>query len=146
MSSTSDISITASSGNVFADLGIAEPEQALAKAQLAYAISKIVARKRLSQAQAAALLGIDQPKVSALVRGHLTGFSIERLFRFLQALNQELEIVIRPAARTHETGRINVVTMSRGRVATERQRSGTQSNGSNGQRPAQQKSHATTIA
>ncbi len=71
------------SGNVFADLGLPDAEERLAKAELAPQILNIIARRRLTQAQAAELLGIDQPKVSALTRGKLSGFSMERLFHFL---------------------------------------------------------------
>jgi predicted XRE-type DNA-binding protein len=66
---------------VFADLGLAHPEDRLAKAELARRISEIIAERRLTQLEAAALLGIDQPKISALVRGRLGGFSLERLRR-----------------------------------------------------------------
>jgi predicted XRE-type DNA-binding protein len=90
-----------SSGNVFADLGLRNPQEALAKAQLARRICALVEGRRLTQAQAAAVLGLDQPKVSALMRGKLRGFSVERLFRCLKALGQEIEIVIRPA---HKAG------------------------------------------
>lgn len=106
MIATTAIAVTASSGNVFADLGVAEPDEALAKAELAHAISQIINRRRLSQAQAAALLDIDQPKVSAIRRGRLAGFSLERLLRLLLALNRDVEIVIRPAARARSRGRL----------------------------------------
>ncbi len=89
-----------SSGNVFADLGLRNPQEALAKAQLARRICALVGERRLTQAQAAEVLGLDQPKVSALMRGKLRGFSVERLFRCLKALGQEIEIVIRPARKT----------------------------------------------
>lgn len=92
-------SVEPSSGNVFADLALADPEQMLAKAELAGRIGQIIAERRLTQAQAAAILGVDQPKVSALLRGKLDGFSIDRLFRFLNALGRDVEIVIRPARR-----------------------------------------------
>ena len=73
---------TVSSGNVFADMGLPNPEELLAKADLAIQISRIIEERGLTQAQAAELLAIDQPKISALVRGRLEGFSIERLTRF----------------------------------------------------------------
>ena len=88
-----------SSGNVFADLGLRNPQEALAKAQLARRICALVGERGLTQAQAATVLGLDQPKVSALMRGKLRGFSVERLFRCLKALGQEIEIVIRPARK-----------------------------------------------
>ena len=87
--------IQLSSGNVFADLGLPDAPQLKAKADLAYEISRAIAARRLTQARAAELLGIDQPKVSALMRGRLTGFSMERLYRFLNALGRDIEIVVR---------------------------------------------------
>ena len=106
---TDELDYTVSSGNVFADLGVADPSEALAKAELARRISTIIARRRLTQAAAAELLGIDQPKVSALIRGKLTGFSIERLFKFLNALDRDVEIVIEPRSRTRTSARVRVV-------------------------------------
>lgn len=85
-----------SSGNVFADIGLSNPEEAMTKAQLAMQIIDILNRRKLSQSEAALLLGIDQPKISSLIHGRLRGFSVERLFRFLNALGREVEIVVRP--------------------------------------------------
>ena len=86
-----------SSGNVFADLGFAEPEEELARAALAHRIATIIEDRGLSQVEAAAIMGVNQPKVSELVRGRLEGFSLERLARYLIALGQDVEIVVRPA-------------------------------------------------
>src|SRR5579884_1297931 len=83
-------------GNVFADLGLPHPDLALAKAKLVQRIRDLITERRLTQVQAAKLLGLDQPKVSALVRGRVAGYSIDRLFRFLNALGQRVEINIRP--------------------------------------------------
>lgn len=91
-----DIKVTPSSGNVFADLGLPDADQLLAKADLAIEISKIIDERELTQAEAAEIMGVDQPKVSALVRGRLDGFSMERLYRFLNALGRDIEIVVRP--------------------------------------------------
>jgi predicted XRE-type DNA-binding protein len=91
------VTIDESSGNVFADLGLKDPEELLAKAQLVQRIADILAERKLTQIQAAKILGIDQPKVSALLRGKFDGFSTDRLFRFLNALGRDVEIVIRPA-------------------------------------------------
>ncbi len=85
-----------SSGNVFADLNIPEPSLYLAKAQLAHQICTIIQSRNLTQVEAASILGINQPKVSALTRGNLDGFSSDRLFKFLNLLDQDIEIVIRP--------------------------------------------------
>jgi predicted XRE-type DNA-binding protein len=101
--------IQESSGNVFADLEVAEPEQVLAKAELARRIGDIIKSRRLSQAHTAALLGIDQPKVSALLRGKLTGFSTDRLLRFLNALDRDVEIVIKRKPRSRKHAHIRVV-------------------------------------
>ena len=91
------------SGNVFADLGLPRAEEALAKAELAQKISAIIERRRLTQAQAAEILEVDQPKISALKRGRLSGFSLERLVRFLILLGSDVEIVVksRPRSRGH---------------------------------------------
>lgn len=90
------ISVQASSGNVFADLGLENAEELLVKAELARKISSIIAAQNLTQTEAATLLGIDQPKVSALVNGKLSGFSTTRLFRFLNSLGRDVEIVVKP--------------------------------------------------
>jgi predicted XRE-type DNA-binding protein len=86
------------SGNVFADLGLPNPDLALAKAELVQRIRDLLAERSLTQVEAAKLLGLDQPKVSALVRGRVAGYSIDRLFRFLNALGQQVEIKIKPSA------------------------------------------------
>ena len=91
-----NIHVEESSGNVFADLGIPEPEQALAKAKLASRICDIINERQLTQVEAASFLGINQPKVSALMRGKLDGFSCDHLFRFLNAFDQDVEITIKP--------------------------------------------------
>jgi predicted XRE-type DNA-binding protein len=98
-----------SSGNVFADLEVDEPEEMLAKAELARRIGSIIKRRRLTQAQAATLLGLDQPKVSALLRGKLAGFSTDRLLRFLMALDRDVDIVIKRKPRSRRHGEIRVV-------------------------------------
>ena len=97
------------SGNVFADLEIPEPEQYLAKAELAAKILQAIRSRGLTQAAAGRLLGINQPKVSALLNGRLTSFSSERLMRLLTRLGQDVEIVLRAKARGQRRGRIRVV-------------------------------------
>ncbi len=111
MSPKTPIHLTESSGNVFADLRVADAEDALVKAEMAHTISSIIAKRHLTQREAARLLGIDQPKISALVRGRLTGFSIDRLLRFLVALDRDVEIIIRPRLRRRSGGRVNVVAV-----------------------------------
>jgi predicted XRE-type DNA-binding protein len=103
------IAVTPSSGNVFADIGVAEPEEELAKTQLASRIREVVRRSRLTQVAAAAVMGIDQPKVSALLNGRLTNFSSERLMRLLTRLGQDVDIVVKTKPRRRQRGRIRVV-------------------------------------
>ena len=89
----------AGSGNVFADLGFANAYEMMAKSELVRHINKIIEQRGLTQVEAAELLGVNQPKVSALKRGRLTDFSIDRLMRFLVALGQEINISVHPASR-----------------------------------------------
>src|SRR5574337_822332 len=97
-----------SSGNVFADLNLPQANDLLAKAELAAKIIAEVQRRRLTQSQAAAILGIDQPKISALKQGKLTAFSIERLMRFLLLLGQDIEITVKGKAGRRSTARLRV--------------------------------------
>jgi len=99
-----------SSGNVFADLDLPDPEDALAKAKLAARICQVIHERGLTQTKAAKILGLDQPKISALVRGKLGGFSAERLFRLLNDLGQEVEITIRPVSKGNCRGSIHVMS------------------------------------
>jgi predicted XRE-type DNA-binding protein len=101
--------VTASAGNVFADIGLPEPEEELAKAQLASRIREIVRRRRLALVTAAAVMGIDQPKMSALLSGRLAKFSSERLMRLLVRLGQDVEIIVKAKRRRRARGRIRVV-------------------------------------
>ena len=87
--------IVPNSGNIFADLNLAEPEELLAKAALGYRIRAVIAARGWTQVQAAAL-GIAQPNVSALMAARLSGFSIERLLRLLLRLDQDIEIAVQP--------------------------------------------------
>jgi predicted XRE-type DNA-binding protein len=94
------------SGNVFADLGSPRAEEALAKADLAQKIIDIIKARRLTQIQAAELLDVDQPKISALTRGRLAGFSIDRLLRFLMLLGNDIEIKVKARPRSHSRARL----------------------------------------
>jgi predicted XRE-type DNA-binding protein len=97
-----------SGGNVFADLRIANPEEYLAKSELAVEIFRIIKRRRLTQEAAGKILGINQPKVSALLNGRLDGFSTDRLFRFLNALGCDVQITVSPP-RPRVRGKVRVM-------------------------------------
>jgi len=94
------------SGNVFADLGFADAEEMLAKAELAQKIGAILQKRRLTQVQAAEILGVDQPKISALVCGRLSRFSMERLMQFLLELGRDIAITIKPRQRVRSISRV----------------------------------------
>lgn len=104
-----EIEIIASSGNVYADAGHPNPEEAMAKAELAILISDTIKRKKLTQKKAAELIGIDQPKVSAIIRGQLSGFTIDRLFRFLMALGMDIIIEAKPHTSRATPAHIQVI-------------------------------------
>ena len=96
--------------NIFADIGLPNPEEHLAKAELAFRISNLIRSRRLTQARAAQLLKIDQPKISRLLRGKLSGFSTERLMHFLTLLGSDVEIVVRRRpANSRRPGRVRVI-------------------------------------
>ena len=88
MKSAKKTKVTPSSGNVFADLGLPGAEDRLLKAQLALKIQQLIDQKGMTQDEFAFLLGLDQPRVSNLMRGQLAGFSVERLFTILNRLGQ----------------------------------------------------------
>ena len=87
------------SGNVFADLGLPDAGKHLIKAGLVVKIERTIRQRRLTQSAAAQLMGIDQPKVSAMLAGRFRGYSVERLMRFLVALGRDVEIVVKPVKR-----------------------------------------------
>ena len=101
--------VTRGCGNVFADLGFADGAERQAKLRLAYALNQVLEGRKLSQADAARVLGVTQPKVSALRHYKLAGISVDRLMNLLTALGQDVEIVIRPKPRSRRAGRISVV-------------------------------------
>jgi predicted XRE-type DNA-binding protein len=94
------IKVEVGSDNIFADLGLPNPEEHLAEAELASRIAEVIRRRRLTQAAIAEILGIDQPKVSRLLRGYLTNFSVERLMHLLTRLGRDVEIVVKPTPRS----------------------------------------------
>ena len=91
-----EIEVTPSCGNVFADLGLPDPELLLAKAKLSIKIERLIKERRLTRPKAAKLMGLTPLEVSDLFRGRLDGFTLDHLFRCLDALGQEVEIVVRP--------------------------------------------------
>ena len=108
MAVSKDPTVTEGSGNVFADLGFPDAEELLAKAGLVSAISDIIKGRHLTQKAAAEVLGTTQPKVSNLINGKLEGFSMERLARFLNMLDRDVEIVVRRRPRSRKRSRITV--------------------------------------
>ncbi len=96
-------------GNLFADLGFPDAAERQAKLRLAYALNQLLDGRKLAQAEAARVLGVSQPKVSALRNYKLAGFSVERLMNLLTALDQDVEIVIRKKPRSRKAARISVV-------------------------------------
>lgn len=97
-----------SSGNIFADVGLPNPEEHLLKAQLVVKITDLMKQRKLKQREAAELFSMTQPDVSKMLRGHFHQFSVERLMRFLVVLDQDVEIVVRPRRRS-EAASLRVV-------------------------------------
>lgn len=98
-----------SSGNVFADLGFARPGEELTKAQLVLQIAGLLRARNLTQTAAGELLGLPQPKVSHLYQGQTAGFSTDRLIRFLNRLDQDVDIVIRSKPAVRRSARVRVI-------------------------------------
>ena len=104
-----DDEVTHGTRNVFADLGYADAAERQAKLRLAFALNRVLEQRTLTQAEAAKLLGVTQPKVSALRNYKIAGFSVERLMTFLTALDQDVRIVISRKPRSRRSARISVV-------------------------------------
>lgn len=100
--------ITAGSGNIFADIGLPNPEQELLKAKLTLQIYTILKDSGMTQVEIAKILGVQQPQVSLLMRNRAGNFSVGRLMEFLMALRQDVEITVRPARKEH--GALSVVS------------------------------------
>lgn len=105
------IAITRGTTNVFADLGFPDAAERQTKTRLALAINELLKRRRLKQREAAELLGIPQPTVSAIKNYRLDNISVERLMEFLTALDQDVEITIRPRTTKVKGGRISVLAV-----------------------------------
>src|SRR5664279_2373925 len=97
------------STNVYADLGFEEPEEMLVKAQLATKIGEIIRRRKLTQIQAAELLGIPQPKLSNMLRGQFRGISETKMIDCLTRLGRNVEIVVKAGHRSRAVGHVSVV-------------------------------------
>jgi predicted XRE-type DNA-binding protein len=108
MSTMKDIEITEGSTNVFVDLGYPDAAERQTKTRLALAVNTLLKERKLKQREAAELLHIPQPKVSALKNYRLDQFSVERLLAFLTALNQDVEIMIRLRRTSAGAGQISV--------------------------------------
>ena len=104
---------TRSSGNVFADLGLPDSDELLAKAALADQIASIIRHRHLTQVEAARVLGTGQPKISELLAGKLDGFSIERLIRYLNSLGRDVQILVTPKPRSREHATVQVIGRAR---------------------------------
>ena len=112
--SDNDLEIIRGMANVFADLGYPDATERQTKTRLALAVNELLKSRNLKQREIATLLGVPQPKVSSLKNYRLDQFSVERLMEFLTALNQDVEIVIRPRPNSSEAGHISVLVPSGG--------------------------------
>ena len=100
--------MTQSSGNVYADIGVAQPEAMLAKAQLAERVGSIIAARKLTQREAAGIIGVPQPKLSNILRGQFRGVSEAKLVDCLLRLGNYVQIVVKPARRKTSVGLLSV--------------------------------------
>jgi predicted XRE-type DNA-binding protein len=100
--------ITESSGNVFRDIGLRNPDQHLAKAELVYRLHSIMRERKLTQRKTASILGLEPSKLGAIFQGHFTAYSTVRLLRFLVALRDDVEIVVRPRSKNARTFSIHL--------------------------------------
>jgi len=107
MKSRTKFRVREGSGNIFADLGFANPEREQLKARLTLQIYRLIKQRGLTQVEAGEILGIKQPHVSSLMRGQSGAFSVERLMDFLTALGQDVEITVRPTRKDH--GEVSIV-------------------------------------
>jgi predicted XRE-type DNA-binding protein len=101
-----------SSGNVFADIGVSHPERVQARAEIMFLIAQIIKRRGLTQKQAAKLLGIPQSKVSCLVNGKLSMFSMDYLFQLLNSLGNDVEITVKPKTKNERAATTHVLQLA----------------------------------
>ena len=101
--------INRGSGNVFADIGVEHPERVLARAQIMFRISEIIKEQDLTQKEASKILGIPQSKVSCLMNGKLSMFSLDHLFELLNALDRDMEIIIKPKTKEEKFATTHVL-------------------------------------
>jgi predicted XRE-type DNA-binding protein len=102
------VTIETSSTNVYADLGMPDAEEMLIKAQLAAKIGEIIKRRRLTQSKASEIMGIPQPKVSALLRGQFRGISEAKMLDAIASLGREVRIVIGPSRPKSKPGHVEL--------------------------------------
>lgn len=100
------------SDNVFADIGVTHPERVQARAQVMFLVSDIIKKRGLTQKQAAAILGIPQSKVSCLVNGRLSNFSMDHLFELLNALDTDVEIIVKPKTKEEKSATTHVLQVA----------------------------------
>ena len=100
-----DTKVHVGSGNIFADLGLPNAEEHQLKAALVVQLGRLIKERKLSQVEAAKLLGVKQPDLSNILRGHYRGYSLTRLMRMLTAFDQDVEITVRPHRKVGEAGR-----------------------------------------
>lgn len=100
------------SDNIFADIGVTHPERVQARAQIMFLISDIIKKRGLTQKQAAIVLGIPQSKVSCLVNGKLSNFSMDHLFELLNALDSDVEIIVKPKTKEEKSATTHVLQVA----------------------------------
>ena len=106
---TKPIEYEKSSGNVFADIGLPGAADHLIKAKLVLKIDALMQERGLKQGETASLLGVKQPDISKMLHGDFRQFSVERLMRFLVALGQDVEIVVKPHTASNSSAELHVV-------------------------------------
>ncbi len=104
-----DLKITKGSGNVFADIGLPNPEERLAKAHLVSTLDDLIVNRKISQRAAAEIIGLDPGDLSNLLNGRTKGYSLDRLLRFIRAFDRDVEIRIKEMPKSRKESRISVV-------------------------------------